>query len=291
MEYARAGSLDEALLLLERAGASALAGGTDLAGQIDRGLAAPELIVDISTVGLEEITPTDDGGLMIGATVTLARLASATELASYAAIATAAGLTASPLLRNQGTIGGNLCQRTRCWYYRGLEWNCWLAGGDTCYAQIGEHSKHNLQPGDCISAHPSDMAPALAACAATVIARSTAGERELAVLDLYRRPSQDNRSLLALRPGELLTHVRLPAPPEASTYRRLGERRAFSFPLVSVAAARHGDRITVAATGVANVPVALDPTDPLRDLPGNPQTGWKRRALHTLVQRATDDVG
>jgi xanthine dehydrogenase YagS FAD-binding subunit len=291
MEYARAGSLDEALSLLTLPGASVLAGGTDLVGQIDRGLAAPDLLVDISAVGLEAITPTADGGLTIGSTVTLARIASAAELAGYEAIATAASLAASPLLRNQGTVGGNLCQHTRCWYYRGVEWNCWLAGGDTCYAQLGEHSKHNLQPGDCISAHPSDLAPALAACAATLILRSSAGERELAVLDLYRRPSQDDRSLLTLQPGEFVAHIVLPAPPDVSTYKRLGERQAFSFPLVSVAAARRGQSIRVVANGIANIPIEIDPSDPLRDLPGNPQTGWKRHVLQTLVQRTTAAVG
>ena len=172
---------------------------------------------------------------------TLAELARAELVAPYAAVATAAGLAASPLLRNQGTVGGNLCQHTRCWYYRGEEWHCWLGGGDTCYAQIGDHRKHNLEPGDCISAHPSDLAPALAACGATVVLRSRDGERELPLLELYRRPTDENRSLVTLEPGEIVVAVQLPAPPDASTYLRTGERQAFSFPLVSVAAARRGD--------------------------------------------------
>jgi xanthine dehydrogenase YagS FAD-binding subunit len=275
---------------LKDAGSRALGGGTDLAGQIDRGLAAPQLLVDLREAGLDEIATGPDGGLRIGATVTLARLADAPEVAAYAAVATAAGLAASPLLRNQGTIGGNLCQGTRCWYFRGREWHCWLGGGDTCYAQLGDHRKHNLQPGDCISAHPSDLAPALAACEASVVVRCADGTRELPVLDLYRRPTADDRSLLTLAPGELVTEIRLPPAPDASAYHRLGERRAFSFPLVSVAAARNADGLTVAAGGVANVPVRIDPADPLHDLPGNPQTAWKRRALQTLVERALADV-
>jgi xanthine dehydrogenase YagS FAD-binding subunit len=183
-------------------------------------------------------------------------------------------------------VAGNLCQHTRCWYYRGAEWHCWLGGGDTCYAQIGDHRKHGLEPGDCISAHPSDLAPALAACSATVEVRSTAGARELPLLGLYRRPTEENRSLLTLAPGELVVSVRLPAPPDASAYQRLGERAAFSFPLVSVAAARRGDDATLVAAGVANVPRALDPSDPLAGLPGNPQSAWKRAALATLAERA-----
>ena len=284
--YARPASVGEALELLERDGAAVLAGGTDLAGQIDRGLRAPALLVDLQDAGLGGIE-TDGDGVRIGATVTLAELAASGLAAPYVALAIAAGIAASPLLRNMGTVGGNLCQHTRCWYYRGEEWTCWLAGGDTCYAQIGDHRKHNLEPGDCISAHPSDLAPALAACGASVVVRSRAEERELPLLELYRTPTDDNRSLVVLRPGELVVAVRLPAPPAASTYLRTGERQAFSFPLVSVAAARRDGATSLVAAGVANVPRALDPQDPLAGLPGNPQSSWKRIVLATLVERAT----
>ncbi len=283
--YLRAGSLDEALALLERDGAAPLGGGTDLAGQADRGIRTPELLVDLRDAGLGAIGAEGDG-VRVGATVTLAGLVASPLLEPYGAVVTAASLAASPLLRNVGTVGGNLCQHTRCWYYRGEEWHCWLGSGDTCYAQIGDHRRHGLQPGDCISAHPSDLAPALAACGATVEIRSTTGPRELPLLDLYRRPTADDRSLLTLAPGELVAAVTLPPPPDASAYERLGERAAFSFPLVSVAAARRGAETRLVASGVANIPVALDPADPLADLPGNPQTGWKRQALRTLVERA-----
>lgn len=283
--YARPTSVDEALELLIGEGAAVLAGGTDLAGQIDRGITAPSLLVDLQDAGLGGIEP-DGDGLRIGAATTLADLAADALVAPYAVLATAAGLAASPLLRNQGTVGGNLCQHTRCWYYRGEEWNCWLGGGDTCFAQIGDHRKHNLEAGDCISAHPSDLAPALAVCGATVVVRSLDGERETPLLDLYRRPTDDNRSLVTLERGELVVAVRLPAPPDASVYLRTGERQAFSFPLVSVAAARRGDSVTLAAAGVANIPRALDPADPLAGLPGHPQSAWKRTVLETLVERA-----
>ena len=287
--YARPGSLDEALALLESDGAVPFGGGTDLAGQVDRGIRAPAMLVDLRRAGLATIEAEGEG-VRIGATVTLAELAASPHVAPYAAVATAASLAASPLLRNMGTVGGNLCQHTRCWYYRGAEWHCWLGGGDTCYAQIGDHRKHGLEPGDCISAHPSDLAPALAACGATVEIRSASGTREGALLDLYRRPTADHRSLLTLEPGELVVAVRLPAAPDASAYERLGERAAFSFPLVSVAAARAGDAVRVVAAGVANVPRELDPGDPLDGLPGNPQSEWKRCALATLVERAVAAV-
>jgi xanthine dehydrogenase YagS FAD-binding subunit len=283
--YARPAGLDEALALLAGDGAAPLGGGTDLAGQVDRGIREPSLLVDLRDAGLGAIDAAD-AGLRVGATVTLAELAASPLIEPYAAVSHAASLAASPLLRNAGTVGGNLCQHTRCWYYRGEEWHCWLGGGDTCYAQIGDHRRHNLEPGDCISAHPSDLAPALAACGAVVELRSASGARELPLLELYRRPTEDNRSLLTLAPGELVVGVRLPAPPDASVYERLGERAAFSFPLVSVAAARSGQETRLVAAGVANVPRALDPADPMAGLPGNPQTGWKRRALETLVERA-----
>ena len=283
--YARPGSVEEALELLGREDAAALAGGTDLAGQIDRGIRAPSLLVDLQAAGLAGIRAVG-AEIEIGAMTTLAGLAESGLVAPYAAVATAAGVAASPLLRNQGTVGGNLCQHTRCWYYRGVEWNCWLGGGDTCYAQIGDHRKHNLEPGDCISAHPSDLAPALAACGATVVLRSGAGERELALLDLYRRPTEEDRSLVTLAADEIVTAVRLPSPPDASAYLRAGERRAFSFPLVSVAAARRGAKVRLVAAGVANVPRELDPADPLAGLPGNPQSAWKRGVLAALVERA-----
>ena len=283
--YARPETLDEALELLADDGAAPMGGGTDLAGQLDRGIRTSVALVDLSGTGLGALEA-EGAGLRIGAAVTLARLATAPELAPYAAVRTAASLAASPLLRNVGTVGGNLCQHTRCWYYRGEEWHCWLGGGDTCDAQLGDHRKHNLEPGDCISAHPSDLAPALAACGATVEVRSRGGERELPLLDLYRTPTDDDRSLVALEQGELVVAIRLPEPPAASAYERVGERAAFSFPLVSVAAARRGDDVRLAAAGIANVPRALDPDDPLAGLPGNPQTAWKRRLLTTLAERA-----
>jgi xanthine dehydrogenase YagS FAD-binding subunit len=283
--YVRPGSADEALELLSREGAAVLAGGTDLAGQIDRGIRSPALLIDLQDAGLGGIEA-DGDGVRIGATATLAEVARADLLSPHAAVATAAGLAASPLLRNQGTVGGNLCQHTRCWYYRGEEWTCWLGGGDTCFAQIGDHRKHNLEEGDCISAHPSDLAPALAACGATVLVRSRDDERELPLLELYRRPTDDNRSLVTLAAGEIVLAVRLPPPPDASVYLRTGERQAFSFPLVSVAAARRGDALTLVAAGVANIPRALDPADPLAGLPGHPQSAWKRTVLATLVERA-----
>ncbi len=287
--YARPTSLEEALVLLSEEGAVAMGGATDLSGQVDRGLRVPGLLVDLQAAGMSEIHA-DGAGLVVGATVTLAELAASPLVAAYSAVATAASEAASPLLRNVGTVAGNLCQHTRCWYYRGEEWHCWLGGGDTCYAQIGDHRKHNLEPGDCISAHPSDLAPALAACDATIRVASVDGQREVPLLQLYRRPTADNRSLLTLAPQEVVTQVRLPAPPTASVYLRAGERKAFSFPLLGLAAARRDNQIRLVAAGVANTPRELDSSNPTAGLPGNPQTAWKRTLLATLAERALAEL-
>ena len=229
----------------------------------------------------------DGDGVRIGATTTLAELARSELVEPYAAVATAAGLAASPLLRNQGTVGGNLCQHTRCWYYRGEEWTCWLGGGDTCYAQIGDHRKHNLEEGDCISAHPSDLAPALAVCGATVV-RAIRRRRARAAVARALSPADRGQPLARHARGRERSSSRCGCRRrrEASVYLRTGERQAFSFPLVSVAAARTGDGLTLAAAGVANIPRPLDPADPLAGLPGHPQSAWKRTVLATLVERA-----
>ena len=290
IDYARPRSVSDALDLVSGDGAVPMGGATDLAGQMDRGIRTPRLLVDLQDVGLGEIRACDDG-VVVGATVTLAELAESPMLAPYAAVVSAASQAASPLLRNVGTVGGNLCQHTRCWYYRGKEWQCWLGGGDTCYAQIGDHRKHGLQPGDCISAHPSDLAPAFAAVGATVHVRSASGERNLPLLGLYRRPTVDDRSLLTLLPGELVTAIQLPAPPHASVYLRAGERQAFSFPLIGVAAARSDSGVKIVSSGTANIPCELDYNDPVANLPGNPQSEWKREVVLALTRRALDRIG
>ena len=164
----------------------------------------------------------------------------------YAALAQAAGQAASPQLRNQGTVAGNLAQHVRCWYFRHPDLTCWLAGGDTCYAQIGDHRKHGLEAGDCISVAPSDLAAALLALDAQVRIRGAGGERSLPIAELYARPSEAHRSSVQLARGELITAVELPAPPDASAYERAGERAAWSFALTGIAAARFGD---IAAAG------------------------------------------
>ena len=132
------------------------------------------------------------------------------------------GSAASPQLRNQGTVAGNLAQHVRCWYFRHPDLTCWLAGGDTCYAQIGDHRKHGLEAGDCISVAPSDLAGALLALDASVHVTGPGGRRSLPIAELYARPSEEHRSSLQLARGELIAAVELPA---AARRLRLRARR------------------------------------------------------------------
>ena len=180
--YARPDSLDEALALLGAADALPLAGGTDLIPLQARGKAAGSL-VDVRAL-LGDAIETHGDGLVIGAATRVADVAADARVAErYAVLAQAAQKAASPQLRNQGTVAGNLAQHVRCWYFRHPDLTCWLAGGDTCYAQIGDHRKHGLEPGDCISVAPSDLAGALLALDARVRIAGPEGERT------FRSPS------------------------------------------------------------------------------------------------------
>jgi xanthine dehydrogenase YagS FAD-binding subunit len=283
--YTRPGTLEEALELLAAPAAQPLAGGTDLIPLQARGKVLGGL-VDVRAL-LGEGIERGGEGLVIGAAARVADVADDSHVAEhYAALSQAAHQAASPQLRNQGTVAGNLAQHVRCWYFRHPDLTCWLAGGDTCYAQIGDHRKHGIEAGDCISVAPSDLAGALLALDARVHIRGAGGERVVPIAELYGRPSESHRSSLQLARGELITAIELPAPPDASAYERAGERAAWSFALTGVAAARFGSTLRLAAIGLTNEPRLLDPADPLAGLPGLEQTGWKRELAGVLCERA-----
>ena len=282
--YSAPASIAEAAERLSAPGARAMGGGTDILPQLQRGIRPADEVVDLRALGLSEIDDFGDA-VRIGATATLAELGRHPAVAErYAVLHEAVRAAASPQLREMGTVGGNLCQQVRCWYFRHPDLTCWLAGGDTCYAQIGDHRKHGLEPGDCISVAPSDLAAALLALNATVETSRRPDGFPLA--ELYRKASEDDRSTLALEAGEFVTSVVIPAVPQASAYERAGERHAWSFALAAVAAARFDDGLRMAAIGVSNLPRLLDPDDPLAGLPGLEQTTWKRRLLDGLAGEA-----
>jgi xanthine dehydrogenase YagS FAD-binding subunit len=184
-----------------------------------------------------------------------------------------------------GTIGGNLLQATRCWYWR-LDYPCFLHGGDRCHAREGEHREHAIFGNElCASAHPSDPAAALVSLGGTI----ETDRRRFPLAELYRLPTEDNRDVTTLEPRELILHVEYERP-EASTYLKAMDRARFSFPLVGVAAARYGGDVRLALSGVAPVPWALGSASELDEATPLPGTAYKVELARVLVRRALDHV-
>ena len=256
-----------------------LAGGTEVVPLLRDGILETERLVDI-----RDVVPRGIDGNRIGAGTTLAELEAESQIPD--ALREACRLAASPQLRNMGSIGGNLLQSTRCWYWR-LKYPCRLHGGDRCHAQEGEHREHAIfANGFCASAHPSDPAAALLALGATV--HTT--QRELPIGELYRLPDDANRAVVTLEPGELILELELP-PVEASVYLKAMDRKRWAFPQVGVAAARVGGELRIALAGVAPVPWLLDGgADALGGATPLPRTAWKVDVARALVRRAVDSL-
>jgi xanthine dehydrogenase YagS FAD-binding subunit len=254
-----------------------LAGGTELIPLLRDGIVAGETLVDI-----RGIVPRGIQGRTIGAGTTLAELEADPQIPD--ALREACRLAASPQLRNMGSIGGNLLQATRCWYWR-LKYPCRLHGGDRCHAREGEHREHAVFANDfCASAHPSDIAAALLALGATL----RTNRRELSVGELYRLPTEDDRRTTALARGEVILELDVP-PADASAYLKAMDRKRFAFPLVGVAAARTGAETRIALAGVAPVPWLLEGSlDDATPLPG---TAYKVEIAKALHARALAALG
>jgi xanthine dehydrogenase YagS FAD-binding subunit len=239
--YVRPSTVAEAVKALSAGAARAHAGGTDLLGCLRDGVFGVDAIVSLSSLGeLKGVGETAEGGLRIGALATIATVAGhAVVRARYAALAEAAALVASPQLRQQGTLGGNLCQKPRCWYYRG-DFRCLRKGGDTCYAIAGENEGHSIAGGGpCYYVHPSDTAPALAALGASIHIAGPRGVRTVAVEDFFVLPSADLTRETVLEPGEIVADILLPAPAAGlrSTYRKVRARASWDFALAGAAIA------------------------------------------------------
>jgi xanthine dehydrogenase YagS FAD-binding subunit len=259
-------------------GSVALAGGTDLVPLLRDRLVEAETLVDVRGV-----VPKGVDGTRIGAGTALAELEVEPQVPQ--ALREACALAASPQLRSMGTIGGNLLQATRCWYWR-LKYQCYLHGGSRCHARQGAHREHAIFGNErCASAHPSDPAAALLALGATL----RTDRRELPVAELYRLPTDDNRDVVALEPGELILEVDVPQP-EASTYLKAMDRNRFSFALVGVAAARSGGETRLALSGVAPIPWLLASPDDLDRATPLPGTAYKVDLARPLIRRALDAV-
>ncbi|GAB7082271.1 FAD binding domain-containing protein [Megalodesulfovibrio paquesii] len=239
--YVRPKSVAQAAQQLQSEQAHALAGGSDLLGCLRERIFPAKLVVSLSDLqDLRGIARTAEGGLAMGALTSIADLAQSPEVQTlYPGLAQAASEVASPQLRNQGTLGGNLCQKPRCWYYRG-DFSCLRKGGPVCLAVDGENQLHCILGGDaCVMVHPSDTAPMLQALGATIWVAGPAGDRELPLEQLFMPPAQDPTRETTLQPGELVTHVHLPPPPPGlhTSYRKIRARRSWDFALAGMALA------------------------------------------------------
>ena len=278
MQLVRPESAEDAVAALGN-GSRALAGGTDLVPLIRDGIVEADTLVHVSAA-----LPRGVEGATIGAGTTLAELEVDPQVPDV--LREACRLAASPQLRAMGTVGGNLLQATRCWYWR-LQYPCYLHGGDMCHARAGAHREHAIFGNDrCASAHPSDVAAALLALGATV--RTT--RRTFPIADLYRLPTDDDRNVTALSPDELILALEVP-PTDASVYLKAMDRKRWSFPLVGVAAARGGGEVRIALAGVAPIPWLLAASDDLDSATPLPGTAYKVDIARALVRRALEGVG
>ncbi len=235
--------VDDAVRLMREHGDKGwvLAGGLDTFDWFKDRIKRPEAVIDLGGVDeLKGIAVVGDGGLEIGAMTSLTDVAENGDVRSgYPLLAEAAGLVATPQIRNQGTLGGNIVQDTRCWYYRS-GWPCYRAGGNICYAATRRsmNREHCIVGADrCVAVNPSDTAPALVALDAEMVVVSTSGERTYPAVDFFIGPDIDIERMTVLEPGDLLTRIVLPAPWEGARwyFEKIRDRKSWDFSLVSVA--------------------------------------------------------
>jgi xanthine dehydrogenase YagS FAD-binding subunit len=241
-ELARATSPSQAReLLAEKAGSVYKAGGIDLVDHLKEHLVEPPRVVDLKTIpGLDKITVGGDGSLRIGALATLAKVAAHPGIRkTHPALARACGEAASPQVRNVATIGGNVLQRPRCWYYRLESYKCIKKGGDVCYAVAGENRYHVLfGGGPAFPPHPSNAAVPLVAYGASFVLDGAKGPRTVPAGEFFVLPEKDPTRENVLQPGEVLMEIRVPATHGwRSAYYEIRERADFDWPLVANAIA------------------------------------------------------
>jgi xanthine dehydrogenase YagS FAD-binding subunit len=262
-------SVADAQKILEQHGQDAwvMAGGLDSFDWLKDRIKKPKVIVELS--GIEELrgVRTTGDGIEIGAMTTLAEVVNNPIIKQkYGLLAQSAELVASPQIRNQGTLGGNVTQDTRCWYYRG-GWPCYRAGGNICYADTpeGRNREHAILYADrCAAVNPSDSAPALIALDAKFVMRTPKGERVVNAEDYFIGPAIDITRLHILQPGDLLTSIRIPSTWAGAQlyFEKVRDRNVWDFALMNVASAMvmSGDRIErvrIAVNGAAARPLRL----------------------------------
>ena len=237
-------STADALDLLDRYGSDAwiFAGGLDSFDWLKDRIKRPRYVVDLGGVAELKGVRERDGGVEIGAMTTLTEVVRNPIVRErYAILMDAAEAAASPQIRNQGTLGGNVTQDTRCWYYRS-GWSCYRAGGNICYADTPEaiNREHAILGADrCVAVNPSDTAPALIALGASMVVRGVNGERVVSAEDYFIGPGTDITRMTVLQQGELLTAIRIPGDWAGSKFyfEKVRDRQVWDFALVSVASA------------------------------------------------------
>jgi xanthine dehydrogenase YagS FAD-binding subunit len=228
-------TVDEALSQM-KGDAVVKAGGIDLLDLMKDGIVSPPKLVSILNVqSLHRIEPSDSG-LHLGPLTTLSEIADHPEIRRrYGALSDAAGHAATPQVRNMATLGGNLMQRPRCWYFRSTDFDCRKKGGsDECHALQGENQYHAIVNNNtCAMVHPSSTAVPLLAMNAEVELTSKAGKRTVSMRDFYVTPEEDLQRETAVKPGELITAIRVPIPAAGtrSAYQKYGEKESFDWPL------------------------------------------------------------
>ena len=259
--YVRPNSLSEAVRRVA-GGGTIHAGGTDLLGCLRDGVFTTDKIVSLQALDDLRGIRQNESGLSIGALTTLGEIADHRVVQySFPALAQGAAAAASPQIRNQGTIGGNICQRPRCWYFRG-DFHCLRKGGDRCYAVDGENEFHCILGGSgCYIVHPSDTAPALIALDAQIRIVGPKGKRTVPAESFFVLPAKDPTIETVLQPGEIVTEILLPPMRQLrSSYRKVRARGAWDFALAGVALAIRFDHdravewVRVVLSGVAPIP-------------------------------------
>jgi xanthine dehydrogenase YagS FAD-binding subunit len=311
-------SIGDAVALLNRHGADAwiMAGGMDSFDWLKDRIKRPSVVVDLSQIeALRGIKATDGGGLEIGAGTTLTEIVRDTTVREkFGLLREAAELVASPQIRNQGTVGGNVSQDTRCWYYR-AGWSCYRAGGNICYADAPSaiNREHAILGADrCVAVNPSDTAPALVALDAQMVIQSARGERLVSAEDYFIGPDVDITRMTVLQPGELLTAIRVPATWAGAQFyfEKVRDRNVWDFPLLNVASAAvfaggNIERIRLVINAAAARPLRLHAVEAaVTGKPRNEQTaqlagelavqgaqplrynGYKIPLMRNLVKRA-----
>jgi len=273
-------TVEQALAWLAKANGKAvlMAGGTDLFTEIKEGVVEPDLVIDLRPIpGLASIQK-DKEGVRIGALATVASIAADPMIKQeFPGLSEAAGSLATPQLRNIGTLGGNLCQRPRCWYYRDSQMVCRKKGGSQCFAVKGRNKYHAIFGGGiCHIVYPSDLAPMLIALGAQITISSPRGDRSLPLAEFYALPAKNVRRENVLAADEIVREVRLPPAKKGtrSAYIKLKERETWDFALVSAAV-----QATEAGGGLEDVAIVLGGVAPIPWRLGRTESSLKGKKL------------